>query len=156
MRDTNGKSRWQADQGFLFGTDMVAEHELGIEYLARKFSIYDSVGLAPVRIRTLPAAFGSQAVTVDGVVCLLLSSDIEHGLDTLRRSELRFWSRQGEQDTAAAWSQLDFAILCRGADVRKLRALEVAFKEQRVLFSVRERSAKDEGLVLNVGPAVAA
>lgn len=150
MRDTNGKSTWLADMGFLFGTDMVAEHELGIEYLARKFGIYEDVGLTPVSLPKLPAEFGSQPVTVDGVECVLLSSDIEHGLDTLRRGELRFWSRTGEQDTAAAWSHLDFAILCRGPDIDKLRALEVAFKEQRALFSVRERSAKDEGLVLNV------
>jgi len=155
MRDTNGKSSWQVDQGFLFGTDMVAEHEIGIEYLARKFGIYENVGLAPVSLPKLPAEFGSTAVTVDEVPCVLLSSDIEHGLDTLRRGELRFWSSKGEQDTAAAWSHLDFAILCRGADVDKLRAIEVAFKEQRVLFSIRERSAKDEGLVLNVTPTVA-
>jgi hypothetical protein len=155
MRDTNGKSKWQADQGFLFGADMVAEHELGIEYLARKFGVYENVGPTPIHPQKLPAEFGSQTVTVDGGECVLLSSDIEHGLDTLRRGELRFWSLKGEQNTAAAWSQLDFAILCRGSDVDKLRQLEQAFEEQRVLFSVRERSAADEGLVLSVTSTVA-
>lgn len=136
MRSTCGNAKWliglgNTMVGISLGSDATTEHDCGTKSLAASFG-YDygpKAGVPARKITKLPKGFGVVEVLFEDEPCLLLSSAIERAVGYVG-TELRFPSYRDKslRNTAGAWDENNFAILCRGPDIEHLRALEKSFR----------------------------
>lgn len=141
MRSTCGRAKWLIDSnntmiGISLGSDATTEHDGGTQSLAASFG-YDygpKAGVLARKVTKLPTGFGVEEVVFEKERCLLFSSSIERAKGYVG-TELRFPSYRNEamQNTAGAWDERNFAILCRGTDIDLLRQLEQSFRVHDVM-----------------------